>query len=248
MEAKEKDPAFLFYCQAFYEGTRLMFPEERACYLDLLIYQHQHGPIPLDTTRMSLYCTGISNEMVNHILNQKFVKTDNGWINTKMVKVVNEREKNNPKKIASACLAGLISSNNLDEKLIKKIKEEFQINDYLNLETNQIKKEVKTWFYKMVNVFVNNIIKDKDKSKDKDLITRKDNFYNSIIPFLENYSKDMIDDFYNYWTEIGVNDIKMRFEKEKTFGISQRLSRWKKNESKFSTNKSQSIKTLVSNR
>ena len=36
-----KDPAFLFYSKDFYEGTRTMLPEERACYIDLMIYQHQ---------------------------------------------------------------------------------------------------------------------------------------------------------------------------------------------------------------
>ncbi len=86
MFKEEKDPAFLFYCTSFYEGTRTMLPEERACYVDLLIYQHQNGPIPLDTSRMHLYCVGVSVEMVNHVLNQKFDKTEQGWINKKMVK------------------------------------------------------------------------------------------------------------------------------------------------------------------
>ena len=31
-----KDPAFLFYSKDFYEGTRTMLPEERACYIDLM--------------------------------------------------------------------------------------------------------------------------------------------------------------------------------------------------------------------
>ena len=37
---------------------------------------------------------------------------------------------------------------------------------------------------------------------------------------------DMLNDFYFYWTEHGENDKKLRFEKEKTFGISQRLRTW----------------------
>jgi hypothetical protein len=36
----------------------------------------------------------------------------------------------------------------------------------------------------------------------------------------------MLNDFYFYWTEHGENDKKLRFEKEKTFGISQRLRTW----------------------
>jgi len=40
-----KDPAFLFYSKDFYEGTRTMLPEERACYIDLMIYQMLHTKI-----------------------------------------------------------------------------------------------------------------------------------------------------------------------------------------------------------
>ena len=45
----------------------------------------------------------------------------------------------------------------------------------------------------------------------------------------------MCTEFYKYWTEHGEKDKKMRFEKEKSFGIKQRLDRWKSNKSKFST-------------
>jgi hypothetical protein len=36
----------------------------------------------------------------------------------------------------------------------------------------------------------------------------------------------MLREFYDYWTEHGVKDKKLRFEKEKTFGIEQRLRTW----------------------
>ena len=39
----------------------------------------------------------------------------------------------------------------------------------------------------------------------------------------------MLNDFYLYWTEHGDKDKKMRFEKEKSFGLSQRLATWNKN-------------------
>jgi hypothetical protein len=83
------------------------------------------------------------------------------------------------------------------------------------------------------------IRKDKrreDEIKEKNNIdSRKTSFANSIKPFLETYGKEMCTEFYKYWTEHGEKDKKMRFEKEKTFGIKQRLDRWKSNKSKFST-------------
>lgn len=55
---------------------------------------------------------------------------------------------------------------------------------------------------------------------------RKLKFADSLKPFLDEYGRDMLNDFYFYWTEHGENDKKLRFEKEKTFGISQRLRTW----------------------
>lgn len=74
-----------------------------------------------------------------------------------------------------------------------------------------------------------------EEIKEKNTIEqRKTSFANSIKPFLETYGKEMCTEFYKYWTEHGEKDKKMRFEKEKSFGIKQRLDRWKSNKSKFS--------------
>ncbi|CAB4147417.1 hypothetical protein UFOVP514_29 [uncultured Caudovirales phage] len=66
--------------------------------------------------------------------------------------------------------------------------------------------------------------------KKEVLSVRKVNFSESLKPFLEKYSKDMLNNFYLYWTEHGEKDIKMRYEKERTFGLSQRLATWYKND------------------
>lgn len=86
-----KDPAFLFYSKDFYEGTRTMIPEERACYIDLLIYQHQHGIIPNDLKRVLMYCSGIEQATLQATLEAKFKQTDKGWVNKKLNDVVFER-------------------------------------------------------------------------------------------------------------------------------------------------------------
>lgn len=58
---------------------------------------------------------------------------------------------------------------------------------------------------------------------------RKIKFTESLKSYVGIYSNDMLNSFYLYWTEHGDNDRKMRFEKEKTFGLKQRLERWSKN-------------------
>ena len=86
------DPAFLFYSKDFYEGTRMMLPEERACLIDLMIYQQQHGLIPKDLKRVLMYCTGVTEATLEATLEAKFRFTGDGWINDKQAKVISDRE------------------------------------------------------------------------------------------------------------------------------------------------------------
>ena len=66
----------------------------------------------------------------------------------------------------------------------------------------------------------------------KDIYIRKQDFRASINKFIKDnpnkYPKQLYIDFEEYWTEHGEKDKKMRFEKEKTFGLSRRLSSWNK--------------------
>lgn len=87
-----KDPAFLFYSKEFYEGTRTMLPLERACYIDLLIYQHQHGIIPTNIKRLAMYCSGIDEATIEATLEAKFERFENGWKNKALEKRIDERK------------------------------------------------------------------------------------------------------------------------------------------------------------
>lgn len=82
-----------------------------------------------------------------------------------------------------------------------------------------------------MQVDTKNADRDKDRVKVKDKVIesieeRKNKFYASLSLFVDEYPKQMLRDFFNYWTEHGEKDKKLRFEKEKTFGIQQRLSTW----------------------
>lgn len=87
-----KDPAFLFYSKDFYEGTRMMLPEERACYIDLLIYQHQNGTIPNDLKRVLMYCNGVALATLEATLEAKFEQTANGWENKRLNVEISARD------------------------------------------------------------------------------------------------------------------------------------------------------------
>jgi hypothetical protein len=75
---------------------------------------------------------------------------------------------------------------------------------------------------------------------------RKLKFSTTLIPFLDLYDKDLIRAFCDYWTEHGDKDKKMRFEKEKSFGLSRRLATWNKNNfGNNNTNKKQTQDELT---
>lgn len=66
---------------------------------------------------------------------------------------------------------------------------------------------------------------------------RKADFYNSLIPFLQQYPKEMIRAFFDYWSELNKSRTKMRFENEKTWETPKRLMTWANKEKDYGTNR-----------
>lgn len=77
-------------------------------------------------------------------------------------------------------------------------------------------------------------IKNGEKSILNFLEERGKIFYNEIAEFKDNYSKEMLREFYEYWIEPNTSKTRMRFEMEKTWDLNLRLKKWAKND--FSKN------------
>lgn len=154
-----KDPAFLFYTKDFMAGTQDMSCDEVGAYLRLLMYQHQHDSVPDDKERMMRICGIFSESKFDQIwlvVKPKFNQTDNHLVNERLNHEINKRSEYKPKKIASATLAGLISSNKtLTQEQRIEVKKAFKINDFVTFEETEIKEKIKEWFMKMVNQMVN---------------------------------------------------------------------------------------------
>lgn len=84
-----------------------------------------------------------------------------------------------------------------------------------------------------VAVNVNGTVTDTVTVIKENIKSRKQKFSQLLEPFLEQYGREMLNEFFLYWTEHGENDRKMKFEKQKSFGISLRLNTWFKNQEKF---------------
>ena len=88
------------------------------------------------------------------------------------------------------------------------------------------------------NININNInninkkesLKEKkaaDKSATKkSLEERKKDFYESLVPYIDKYDRQMIRDFYDYWSQVNEGGKKMLWEMQKAFEISKRLATW----------------------
>jgi hypothetical protein len=79
---------------------------------------------------------------------------------------------------------------------------------------------------------------DTDTDNDNGIDKRKEKFKTTVFYTIESERKQYtnhieINKFIEYWTEHGIKDKKMRFEKEKTFGIVRRLDTWFSNYEKF---------------
>ena len=62
---------------------------------------------------------------------------------------------------------------------------------------------------------------------------RKEDFYNSLVPFVTQYGKEMVRAFFDYWSEPNKSNSKMRFELERTWDLSRRLSTWASRDNQF---------------
>jgi hypothetical protein len=76
---------------------------------------------------------------------------------------------------------------------------------------------------------------DKQETINKETVDdRKLKFAESLQPFLIEYGKELLNDFYLYWTEETQNkNPKLKFELQRTWSLQRRLITWKKQDIKF---------------
>ena len=67
---------------------------------------------------------------------------------------------------------------------------------------------------------------DKKNAAKAATLSRKESFYQSLVPFVGKYQKEMIRSFFDYWSELNKSETKMRYEHEKTWELPKRLATW----------------------
>jgi hypothetical protein len=82
-----------------------------------------------------------------------------------------------------------------------------------------------------VNDSVNVNVINKDSKANLEIRTLA--FKETLIPYKQKYSIDMLKDFFGYWTEPNKSNTKLKFELQQTWSISRRLETWAKNDKTF---------------
>lgn len=91
-----------------------------------------------------------------------------------------------------------------------------------------------------------NAVSDKVTDTDKETVKVKETieersaaFYQKLAALVDDYGKETVRDFYNYWTEHNEGGKKMRFElaKNQPFNIKRRLNTWKQKENTYGSSK-----------
>lgn len=72
------------------------------------------------------------------------------------------------------------------------------------------------------------IVKPTRVNKEQEMKSREREFYNVLVPFVKTYGREMIREFFDYWSEPNKSHSKMRFEQERTWDLSRRLQTWGK--------------------
>ena len=77
-----------------------------------------------------------------------------------------------------------------------------------------------------------------EKNEKKEIMIKKENAFKLQVSIYSNgYPQEMLEKFVNYWTEKNNSGTKMKFELEKTFEISKRLSYWASRDKSFDVKK-----------
>lgn len=195
-----KDPAFLFYSGDFLAGTQFFTDEQVGKYIRLMIAQHLQGHLP--KKHMMHICKTYDEDIF-----AKFTTDSNGlFYNERLEDVVNKRK--------------AYSQSRANNRLGKSTDNQ---TDTLNNNNNICETHVEH----MEN---ENEIVNKNKKASENLEERRANFKIDCLVFADEYGEDLVNKFFNYWTECATNGRKMRFEKEPTYEIKRRLDTFRDNQ------------------
>ncbi|MCR1025754.1 hypothetical protein NQT66_13105 [Cellulophaga baltica] len=89
--------------------------------------------------------------------------------------------------------------------------------------------------------------KEGKKDNKEKMKERRVSFKNNVFKYTQ-YSNEILNNFFDYWSEANDLNSKMKFEKNSIFNIETRLKSWKNKEKQWNTKKTQESGTISINR
>ena len=137
----------------------------------------------------------------------------------------------NFKRWQNGCKGGAPKGSHNNPNGRKKRKFNQKLTENIPLSNQKLtKNKANVYVYDNVNVYdnhdVNNNEETKIKKENLSLNERKKVFHDSLEKYIERYGKQMITNFYLYWTEPNKSQTKMRYEMQKTWSLVGRLHTW----------------------
>lgn len=86
-----------------------------------------------------------------------------------------------------------------------------------------------------------------NKNNKKNKEEKEKDFKSSLMPFLGDYGKDMLNDFFLYWTEVTPKG-KMRYEEQSAFSLTRRLTTWRNNQKRYENGSEDDLMKHVQNK
>lgn len=205
-------PAFQFYPSDFLVGTADMTADEVGGYIRLLCYQWTKGKLP-NNDRKLMQLSGVFTQQELETIKSKFHSQDDGTIvNLRMESVRMDQDEYRRKQSEKA-----------------KAKWESQRG------ATALPLDVQMEMPEACPSPSTSSSTTTIPSKKELMLSRKKIFASTLEPYVDVYGREMMNEFYKYWTEHNKSETKFKQESEKTWSLELRLERWAKND--FGKNK-----------
>lgn len=132
----------------------------------------------------------------------------------------------------------------IDKRYCRHIVDAEEVDQILTTMLTPCEHHVNTSLERKGNGSVNGKGKEVVASAPKTIEDRISDFMNSCSPFVNEYSKETVRAFFDYWSEKNKSGSKMKWELQQTFEISKRLATWKKKEKDFTGGEKQTVSRL----
>jgi hypothetical protein len=218
-------PYFKFYCSEWSDGDiNLEDMSIQGLFINICAY-YWSNECNLTLTKCKKKFKLVSDKDFDTLIESNIIKIDNN--DNLIINFLNEQLQERNNKSVTNTENGLKGGRPRKNKPNKNQEEtEQKPNGYfLESETKPKQKAIRE-----EEIREDDIRKDNNK---KDLESRKTDFYNQIANFVNDYSKNDLRDFFEYWSEHNENGKKMKFEMQKTFDVSLRLKTWLRNKPNF---------------